>query len=132
VDAKTESTLTPAIPPEPPRPGTVLVVEDHDVVRTLCRRVLEMEGHRVFEASNVQGALEIAEGLAELDLVVADVRLRGGNGVDVARALKAERPALRVLLMSGYAAPRTSNEAFLEKPFTPAGLVSAVRYALQR
>jgi CheY-like chemotaxis protein len=114
----------------PARAATVLVVEDHDVIRRLCRRVLENEGHIVAEASNVEHALQKASEMQDLDLLLADVRLGGENGLELARTLRVGRPSIRVLLMSGYASPRVEDAAFLEKPFTPAALVSAVRQVL--
>jgi signal transduction histidine kinase len=130
VDGEDVSPANLEVPAGPQRPATVLVVEDHDVIRGLCCRVLESEGHRVFEASTVQRALQIADDVPDLDLVVADVRLGGENGVDLARALKAARPSVRVLLVSGYATPRVWEAAFLAKPFTPLRLISAVRQVL--
>jgi two-component system cell cycle sensor histidine kinase/response regulator CckA len=108
----------------------VLVVEDHEVIRRLCRRVLEGEGHRVQEASSVVHALRLAGEMDELDLLLADVRLGGENSLELVRVLREERPGVRVLLMSGYASPEGGDAAFLEKPFTPAALVSAVRQVL--
>ena len=112
------------------RSATVLVVEDHEVIRRLCRRVLEGEGHRVQEASSVVHALRLAGEMDELDLLLADVRLGGENSLELVRVLREERPGVRVLLMSGYASPEGGDAAFLEKPFTPAALVSAVRQVL--
>ena len=111
--------------------AAVLVVEDHDVIRRLCRRVLEKEGHQVTEASSAEDALRRAREMKRLDLILADVRLGAEDGLALARALRADHPGARVLLMSGAAGPDTGDAAFLEKPFTPAALVSAVRQLLE-
>jgi DNA-binding NtrC family response regulator len=72
-------------------------------------------------------------------LVVADVVLPGMSGPDLVARLRAERPGLRVLYMSGYSddsevrrAIADSGAAFLQKPFSPDALRRAVRDVLDR
>jgi CheY-like chemotaxis protein len=109
---------------------TVLVVEDTDVTAQITRILLENWGFRVFEAHDAGEALAIFEQHAsEIQLLLADIKLPGMNGVELAAFLSARKPFLRVLLMSASPAeePALPNVAFLPKPFNPASLARAVR-----
>lgn len=117
---------------------TLLLVEDEGQLRELARRTLADAGYRVLEASNGLEALDVAAAHTEpIDLVVCDVILPGLDGVELVLRLRAERPRLRVLLMSGYA-PELGPEGraaelgalFLEKPFRMSDLRAFVREAL--
>ena len=125
--------------PEPEvLPATILVVEDEEDVRELARDVLEMNGYTVLEALDVADATRLARTHpGPIDLLVTDVVMPGVSGPELARRLRAHRPDLRVLCMSGYpesADRRPEGEAgwnaWLQKPFTPAGLMAKVRDCL--
>jgi two-component system, cell cycle sensor histidine kinase and response regulator CckA len=125
--------------PEPAaRPATVLLVEDEEEVRALARDVLEMHGYVVLEALDVADAVRIAETHAgPIHLLVTDVMMPGASGPELARRLRAGRPELRVLCMSGYperADQRVAGEAgwnaWLQKPFAPDDLMRQVRACL--
>jgi DNA-binding NarL/FixJ family response regulator len=81
----------------------VLLVDDHEVVRlgvgALIDRQPEMEV--VGEAGTVREAVEQARQLAP-DVVVLDVRLPGGTGLDACRQIKADRPETRVIMLTSY------------------------------
>jgi DNA-binding response OmpR family regulator len=123
--------------PEAP-PATVLVVEDEEDVRELARDILEMNGYLVLEALDGADATRLAETHpGPIDLLITDVVMPGTSGPELARRLRAHRPGLRVLCMSGYpesADRRIEGEAgwnaWLQKPFTPAGLMAKVRECL--
>ena len=112
----------------------LLLAEDEAGVRTLAARMLRGLGYEVLEAESVEEALAAAERReVPLDLLVADVVLRGGSGRDLA----ARWPDLRVLFVSGYTddailrhGVETGSVAFLSKPFAPGALARAVRDAL--
>jgi two-component system, cell cycle sensor histidine kinase and response regulator CckA len=100
-------------------------------VRSLLRELLESHGHTVLEANGpVQGMAVAAAFDGHIDLLLTDVVMPGGTGADLARAVVAKRPDMKVLYMSGYpeigAAPRSPSEPgvldpgvpFLSKPFT--------------
>ena len=120
--------------PDAPRGAeTVLVVEDDASVRGVARRMLERHGYTVFEAEHGVDALgQIEHRGDEVDLVLTDVRMPGLDGRELARRLRAARPSLPVVLMSGY--PSESATAadlrFLAKPFTAGALLHTVRDAL--
>ncbi len=108
-----------------PRSGTVLLVEDEDAVRALERTTLERRGYSVLEARRGDEALEAAGRHAgPIDLVVTDVVMPGMGGIEAARKLRAARPGIRVLYLSGYAAGADAGGGagldgpFLPKPFT--------------
>ncbi len=117
---------------------TILLVEDEEAVRTLTRRVLEQQGYRVLSAVNGEAALELLEEFAlPLQLLLTDVVMPGMSGIELAERLSAERPGLRRLFMSGYAANTLEHPAlferdstFLQKPFTTTQLVRRVREIL--
>ena len=129
----------------PPAPGshryggseTVLVVEDEDAVRLLGCQILRRYGYSVLEARNPLDALRVAERHQEaIHLMVTDLVMPHMSGQDLADRLRQARPAMRVLLMSGFTEPTiagrdaTAGIAFLQKPFTPAALARKVRAVL--
>lgn len=125
--------------PEPEAPPvTILVVEDEEEVRALARDILEMNGYAVLEALDVADATRLAETHpGPIHLLVTDVVMPGASGPELAGRLRARRPDLRVLCMSGYpesADGRIEGEAgwnaWLQKPFTPDGLMRKVRDCL--
>ncbi|MBS1816520.1 MAG: PAS domain S-box protein [Acidobacteria bacterium] len=115
---------------------TVLLVEDEDSVRKLARLALERAGYTVLVAENGAAALVVAEEhQAPIDLLVTDVVMPEMRGPDLAQALRARRPGLKVLFMSGYvqdALDRAdiSEADFLLKPFTLKDLSQRVRAAI--
>jgi DNA-binding NtrC family response regulator len=124
------------VPASTPGHGeTLLVVEDEAALRDVAGRILSRAGYRVLAADGGRQALELAalhEGA--IDLLVSDVVMPGMLGKELAERLVVARPETRVLYMSGYAQPVLASQgtldpgvALLEKPFTAAGLLSAVR-----
>jgi two-component system cell cycle sensor histidine kinase/response regulator CckA len=119
-------------------PTTVLVVEDEEEVRALARDVLEMNGYTVLEAMDADDAMRLGESHpGPIDLLITDVVMPRLSGPELAGRLRAHRPALRVLCMSGY--PESPDRrveggegwtAWLQKPFTPDVLMSKVRECL--
>ncbi|MBN1606773.1 MAG: PAS domain S-box protein [Polyangiaceae bacterium] len=128
---------TPAVASLPCQ-GTILVVEDDPMVRRLAVRVLREQDHRVLEAENGREALRACEAYAgDIDLVVTDVVMPEMNGRQLFEALRARRPAIQVLYMSGHAehiiahqGVLDSGEAFLQKPFSAEELSRKVGQAL--
>jgi len=112
--------------------GTVLLVDDEDLLRDLAEQSLVSAGYRVRAAADAAGALALAraEG-ARFDVIVSDVVLPDQSGVDLVARLRALHPDAEVLLISGYTAgAEVAGERFLAKPFRPAELVAAVTDAL--
>jgi two-component system cell cycle sensor histidine kinase/response regulator CckA len=116
---------------------TVLLVEDDDTVRALTRRVLHRHGYRVLEARNGAEALRMAGPDRAIDLVLTDIVMPELGGRQLVERLRASRPDVPVLLMSGYtedAAVRrdiaSAGARFLAKPFTADALARMVRAAI--
>jgi two-component system cell cycle sensor histidine kinase/response regulator CckA len=134
---------TPAVPAPPVRPkksqwgtGTILLVEDEDMVRAVAERALTRAGYTVVTASQGEEGLERFAGMGKIDLVVSDVVMPTMDGPAMVRAMRAQRPGLPVLFMSGYAEEQLRQSididdvAFLPKPFSVAQLAEAVSAAL--
>jgi PAS domain S-box-containing protein len=115
--------------------GRILIVEDEPAVRDLVRQALEEAGYEVLVAGNVKDALHQIELTDKpLYLLITDLVLPGGTGLDLVEHLRVLRPGLPILLTSGYSdqmADRRSldhrNYGFLAKPFTLAALTRSVR-----
>jgi two-component system, cell cycle sensor histidine kinase and response regulator CckA len=111
---------------------TILLVEDHEGVLVLTQRVLEAAGYKVVTATTVDGAAEVIA-RHEIDVVLTDLVMPGGTGERIAEATDARGMRPPVIYMSGYTEATATRDglllsgaAFLEKPFTPSGLLSAV------
>jgi signal transduction histidine kinase len=109
--------------------GVVLLVEDDDTIRRVAERVLGSAGYHVIPAADGAEALGIVDQGTSFDILVCDVVMPNMGGIPLAGALAERRPALPLVLMSGYPAddidPRL-HALYLPKPFTPQQLVTAV------
>ena len=116
--------------------ATVLVVDDEADVRAFERRVLEGVGYGVLEATNGADAIDRMAGAARVDLVVADLQMPEVSGAEMVRRIRLTRPDMPVLYVTGRIDGLMDDrslwegEAFLEKPFTVAGLREAVSLLL--
>ncbi len=114
---------------------TVLLVEDEKGVRELAREYLEMTGYTVIEAENGHTALELAAlHSGPIHLLMTDVVMPGISGRELSARVKAIRPEIRVLFMSGYTDQAVVHHGILEtdavllqKPFTVAALAAKLR-----
>jgi CheY-like chemotaxis protein len=120
---------------EPPLLGaTVLLAEDEPEVRSAVERMLRLDGHQVLAAADGEQALAMARAhRGPIDLLVTDVVMPNLGGGSLARALLQERPALRVLFLSGYswaeevpASDPGQGIDFLPKPFDQPELMRKV------
>jgi PAS domain S-box-containing protein len=117
---------------------TILLVEDEEQVLRLGRKVLTQQGYRVLAASSPAMALELAEQHdGPIDLLLTDVVMPGMNGRQLSERLRASRPGLRCLFMSGYTADVLAPHGVLEagvellhKPFSIQSLSEKVREIL--
>jgi DNA-binding NtrC family response regulator len=135
------SELEPADTAEPGQRGTetVLLCEDEEHIRKLLETMLARQGYCVLPAEGPDQALEVArKHSAEIDLLLTDIVMPRKSGFDLAREIRAIRPDIKLLLMSGYTDNRVSNSwvldpatPFLQKPFTAVGLAQKVREALE-
>ena len=117
---------------------TLLLVEDNESVRQVSAEALRRRGYTVHEARNAEEAIQWtgrAESMPEL--LVTDVVMPGMSGPQLAAALLAESPSLKVLYMSGFTEDAAAVQGnfwgsipLLQKPFTPGQLAERVRFAL--
>ncbi|HEY0627840.1 MAG TPA: response regulator [Sphingomicrobium sp.] len=116
--------------------GTILLVEDEPMVRTVAERALTRHGYQVLTAGNGEEALEIVDRGEEIALLISDVVMPLMDGPTMVREARKTRPDLPILFMSGYAEEQLrksidiANVAFLPKPFSVQELAEAVRTAL--
>jgi two-component system, cell cycle sensor histidine kinase and response regulator CckA len=117
---------------------TVLLVEDEDTLRFMVREILSAAGYDVLEATDGDEALKIARRHSpSIDLMLTDVVMPKMNGRELAEKLEPLHPETRVLFMSGYTGGvivrhgiLSSDEVFIQKPFTPSSLMKKVRETL--
>lgn len=125
-------------PPRGRRTETILLVEDEEAVRNLARQVLGEAGYTVLAAANGAVALQIAEQWRDpIHLVLTDVVMPRMNGRLLAERVRALRPDVKVLYISGYTddvirryGTRRPGTYLLDKPFPPAVLLGKVREIL--
>ncbi|MFT5377228.1 MAG: signal transduction histidine kinase [Candidatus Latescibacterota bacterium] len=121
-----------------PISGTILLVEDEEVVRNLAHRVLRDHGFDVLEARKGEEALVLAElHDGTIDLLLTDVVMPEMSGYELAQHLGPQRPDMRILYMSGYTNDdvlrygiHQGHVPFLQKPFGPDDLVAKVHQVL--
>jgi HAMP domain-containing protein/signal transduction histidine kinase/ActR/RegA family two-component response regulator len=96
---KADAKATPAVTPRASQRQAmrILLVEDHEDTNRSLTRLLQLRGYQVQSASNVQSAIEMSAN-AEFDVLISDLGLPDGSGIDLIRALQAERPVLGIAL----------------------------------
>ncbi len=109
--------------------GTVLVVDDQDVVRDVIRLTLEGAGYTVLDAASPNDALALVRDNGPIDLLVTDVVMPEMDAFELADRVASELPGVRVLYTSGYT-DAGAEGPFIQKPFTPAELVEKVSTVL--
>jgi CheY-like chemotaxis protein len=136
---QTDEPLREAAEPVAPTPApgteTLLLVDDNDAVRNVVAQYLRAEGYMVLTADDGPEALDlVGRGPLRIDLLLTDVMMPGLTGVQLAEALTARQPGLRVLYFSGHAPDGLSTDGtlpartrFLQKPFPLPHLVLEIR-----
>ena len=79
----------------------VLIVDDEEKLRGLMGRVIRLEGFEVIEAGDIKTAWKKLD-QSDIDVVLCDVKLPDGNGVDFSKALREKYPLLEVILLTAY------------------------------
>jgi two-component system, cell cycle sensor histidine kinase and response regulator CckA len=133
-----EAAAAPLVRDRPRGSETVLLAEDEDAVRWLVQRALESHGYRVLPARTGEEAEAIERAYrGPIQLLITDVVMPGIPGSELADALRARRPQLRVLFMSGYTNDEVvrhgvsvARDSLLQKPFSAQALLAIVRRAL--
>jgi signal transduction histidine kinase len=114
----------------------VLVIDDEEVIRLGCERLLKKEGYRVSLAEDGPAALALIEA-QDVDVLLLDLMLPGMDGMEVLRRVRRLRPHVVVIVITGYATVEKAIEAmrlgaydFVSKPFAPDHLRLLIRRAL--
>ncbi|MDY7525675.1 response regulator [Sphingomonas sp. 10B4] len=139
--ALVDATPAKALPREKPADlwgsGTILLVEDEDMVRAVAERALARQGYTVLTAEHGEAALELLARCDRPDLLISDVMMPLMDGPTLVRQVRARYPDLPILFMSGYAEETIrksidlDNVAFLAKPFSVQELAEATRDVLR-
>ena len=123
-----------------PAHGAILVIDDEQAIREVCRAGLEAEGVRVITAEDgVTGISAFSSHRDELRLVLLDLTMPHTDGYEVLATIRRDAPKLKVILTSGHAEEQVMQRLtdkprppFLQKPFSLEDLLSCVDEALQR
>lgn len=114
---------------------TVLVVEDDESLRMLCRINLELENYRVLEAESIDRAVELVSA-EHVDVVLLDLHVGDRRGTELLPVLRAEHPEAAVCLLSGTSEADPPDEegvdGFIRKPFDLGELNETVRRLASR
>lgn len=119
----------------------ILLVDDDELLRDTLLQMLELDGHRVTEASGGEIALQRFGDGRQFDLVISDILMPGMDGTRVIVEMRQCRPDIPILAISGgrrvlspefnlESAALAGANAQLSKPFTRAALQAAIRQAL--
>ncbi|MDY7031411.1 MAG: PAS domain S-box protein [Thermodesulfobacteriota bacterium] len=108
------------------RAGTVLVIEDEEMVMEVSREMLKVLGHRVLEARTGREAIDMILNFdGEIDLALLDIKLPDMDGGEIYPLIKEARPDMKVLVCSGYSLDNPIEEllisgvqGFIQKPFS--------------
>jgi two-component system, NtrC family, response regulator len=82
-------------------PGTILLIDDEEKLRGLLKRIITLEGFTIHEASDLKAGMKLLD-REPVDVVLCDVKLPDGSGVDFVKEVKAKRPAVEIILLTAY------------------------------
>jgi DNA-binding NtrC family response regulator len=117
-------------------PFKVLLAEDEPMLRRVVSETLRRAGFVVVEVADGAAGLEILQSDTPINVLLTDIKMPGLNGYQLAEAALSLRPAMRVMLMTGYAdeampdAIRQASIPILRKPFNFDHLASSVRQVI--
>jgi DNA-binding NtrC family response regulator len=118
--------------------AVLLVVDDDAAVRSSFARALGLDRHTVLEAGSVAQGIQVGA-VRRPDLLVLDLKLPDGTGLDVLQGLSQRHPGIAALIVTGFGdipsaliAGRLGVLQYLEKPVSVGALQAAVRRALTR
>ncbi|HZS41166.1 MAG TPA: sigma-54 dependent transcriptional regulator [Polyangia bacterium] len=121
-----------------PPAGSILIVDDERSMREFLRIALTRAGHTV-QLADSPDAARAAYGERDFDLVITDLRMPGGTGLDVLDGVKAARPDTQVVVVTAFATPETAIAAlkrgaydYLTKPFKVDEIAVVVARALEK
>jgi len=81
--------------------GNILIIDDEEKIRTLLARIIGLEGFEVLQAADAKSGLKKVDS-ADVDVVLCDVKLPDGSGVDLSKTIKEKYPAIEIILLTAY------------------------------
>lgn len=131
---------TEVLPPPMGGTETILLAEDDETVRELIKNILKESGYKMIEAVDGEDALErFAENRDSIQLILLDVIMPKKSGKEIYEIIKAIKPDIKALFMSGYTADIIHKKGmldvgidFIQKPLSPDELLRKVREVLDR
>lgn len=112
----------------------ILIAEDEPIIRKLLQGLLNRWGYRTLVAHDGKEALQVSEEhVGDIDLLISDVTMPGIDGPELAERMTRKRPALKVILMSGFCHLQLALRRgwkFIQKPFKPSEIEDAVKEIL--
>lgn len=116
----------------------ILIIDDDEIVRKSCERILSPEGYIIVSAENGREGLRLFS-KRPFDLVLTDLRMPDMDGIEVLKKIKEAGPDIEVIVITGYGTVKSAIEAirygaydYIEKPFSPEELLNVVRRSLER
>ena len=116
---------------------TILLVDDEPAVLAMCQTMLKLGGYNVLSAFDGQDALRLLQDSAiSVELALLDVMMPGMNGLELARRIRSENPAIKIVLMSGYGPEEIASVVgknpygVIWKPFKTESLLKMIENAL--
>ncbi|MGD0884381.1 MAG: response regulator [Thermodesulfovibrionales bacterium] len=114
----------------------ILVIDDEEIVRICCKKCLTPEGYDVDTASDGIEGMQLSQA-TKYDLILTDLKMPKMDGMEFIMKAKESQPDTKVIMMTGYSTVEHAVKAmrlgacnYIEKPFTPDTLITAVREAL--
>lgn len=117
------------VKPAPPHKLAILVVDDEPAFRSLVAKTLEQDGYHVIEAGDGAEAVDAAEKVKHVDLVVTDIRMPQMDGVELTNTIRRMLPYVPVVFITGHPTDLrrfVPNSCTLNKPFLREDLMKAV------
>ncbi len=109
----------------------ILIVDDEQEIRDMCKRALERAGYRVDVSQNAQEALELLDKGEDYELVLTDLSMPGLNGLELISEIKKKYPRCKTLLMTGTPPGNgIDTRDCLRKPFDFTELASKIKQHL--
>lgn len=110
--------------------SSILLVEDEVLIRMAVSDQLRGAGYPVIEAANAHEALEVLRHAQDVKLVISDVRMPGSiDGVELARRVRSEFPAVKVMLTSGHLSVvnGVEHDGFFSKPYNISAMIRHIK-----
>ena len=110
----------------------ILIVEDDVLANEHLEFILQQAGYEVVSATSADEAAALLEDREDVRVIVTDINLPGAmNGLRLAAAVKARRPAINIVIVTGYSAPKADElppgSLFISKPYSAQKMIEAVR-----